>query len=78
MYITAEEAEREEAVKFVEFLLLDGAEIISDVGYIPFPEHIYPILFDRFMSGRTGTVFIEGTATSGVRLDDLLFAGERE
>jgi phosphate transport system substrate-binding protein len=78
MYINADEAERLEAVEFVEFLLLDGAEIIGEVGYIPFPEEIYLILYDRFMSGRTGTVFIEGTSTSGVRLADLLFAEERE
>jgi phosphate transport system substrate-binding protein len=78
MYMNAEDAEREEAIELFEFLLLQGSDIIHDVGYIPFPEHMYDILLDRVVAKRTGSVFAEHVSTSGIRLNDLLFEEERD
>lgn len=80
LYVNADDADREEAAQFVRFLLTEGPDIIFEVGYIPFPDDIYAILYDRFLNGRTGTAFggdDDGEEAAGVRLDDLLFPAER-
>jgi phosphate transport system substrate-binding protein len=77
IYVNAKDAEREEAVEFIDFFLNEGSDVIHEVGYIPFPRDVYEILFDRFMTGRTGSVFAENGVTAGIRLADLLFPDEQ-
>lgn len=78
MYVNAEDATADETLALLEFMLLEGSDIIYDVGYIPFPQETYDVLFDRVTSGRTGTVFENADTSEGTRLADLLFEEERE
>lgn len=80
LYVNAEVADNDEVEAFVRFLLMEGPEIIFDVGYIPFPEDMYDVLYDRFLDRRTGTAFggnDDGDDAAGVRLDDLRLPEER-
>ncbi|CAN5744949.1 hypothetical protein BH20CHL1_BH20CHL1_05720 [soil metagenome] len=77
IYINAEAAERPEVAGFVDFYLLEGPEIIPEIGYVPFTEEFYTAIYERYTSGRTGSVFEGGGATQGVTIDDLLFEDER-
>ena len=58
IYVTAEALNQPHVKGFVEFFL-DPANrrLISDTGYIPFPDTIYGLAQERFRSGRTGAVF---------------------
>ena len=77
IYVNAAGAERPEFAAFVEFYLEEGPEIIPESGYIPFPPDFYDRLIDRFVSGRTGSIFLETDVESGIRLEDLLFPEEK-
>lgn len=77
IYVSKAASERSEVRAFIDFYLNEGPSIIPEIGYIPFSAEMYDILFDRFVSGRTGSVFEERGSTSGVTVNDLLFPSER-
>lgn len=77
MYLEAGTATREEAQAFMRFILEEGRPVVSDVGYIPFPEDINVIFLNRVLEGRTGSVFTDREASSGTTLEELLFEEER-
>ena len=76
IYINAEAAERPEVAAFVDFYLLEGPEIIPQIGYVPFTPEFYETIYARYTDGRTGSVFESGESSQGVTIDDLLFADE--
>jgi phosphate transport system substrate-binding protein len=77
IYVNAESAQRPEVSAFIDFYLNEGPNIIPEIGYIPFSVEMYDTLYERFTSGRTGSVFAEGGSTSGVTVNDLLYPDER-
>lgn len=77
IYVSATAAERPEVSAFIDFYLNEGPNIIPQIGYIPFSVEIYDTLYERFTSGRTGSVFAEGGSASGVTVEDLLYQDER-
>lgn len=46
-------------------------ELISEVGYVPFPDQIYTAVQERLEAGKTGSVF-GGKPAIGVKLDEVL------
>jgi phosphate transport system substrate-binding protein len=77
IYVSTASYERPEVNAFVDFYLNEGPNIIPEIGYIPFSTEMYDTLYERYTSGRTGSVFAEGGSTSGVTVEDLLFPDER-
>ncbi|HUG16654.1 MAG TPA: PstS family phosphate ABC transporter substrate-binding protein [Thermomicrobiales bacterium] len=77
IYVSTAAYERPEVNAFVDFYLSEGPNIIPEIGYIPFSVEIYSALYERFVSGRTGSVFEGGGSTEGVTVNDLLFEDER-
>lgn len=77
IYVSTAAYERPEVNAFVDFYLNEGPNIIPEIGYIPFSADFYDTLYERYLSGRTGSVFAEGGSTSGVTVNDLLFPDER-
>ena len=58
IYVRQDAAEQPHVQEFVRFYLSqDGRQLVSDVGYIPFPDQVYELALARFEQGRTGTLF---------------------
>jgi phosphate transport system substrate-binding protein len=77
IYVSTAAYERPEVDAFVHFYLNDGPTVIPEIGYIPFSSEMYDTLYQRYRSGRTGSVFGEHGSTSGVTVADLLYPDER-
>ena len=58
IYVSAEGLNQPHVKAFVEFFL-DPANrgLISDTGYIPFPDTVYALTLNKFLSGTTGAAF---------------------
>ena len=58
IYVAAEALNQPHVKAFVEFYL-DKAnrQLVSETGYIPFPDGIYDLVLSRFQGGVTGTAF---------------------
>lgn len=77
VYVSTAAYDRPEVNAFVDFYLNEGPNIIPEIGYIPFSVQMYDTLYERFVSGRTGSVFAGGGSAKGVTVNDLLFEDER-
>jgi phosphate transport system substrate-binding protein len=64
-------AERPEVKEFVEYYLVNSAQLAREVGYTPLPAEAYKAAWARFQQRNTGTVF-GGTPEVGVKIMDLL------
>ncbi|HHT9154994.1 MAG TPA: protein sphX, partial [Candidatus Tripitaka sp. YC43] len=72
IYVNKKSAERPEIQKFVEFYMAQGAELTSEVGYIPLPANAYKLAWDRFSRRVTGSVFGGKGSQVGVSIETLL------
>jgi phosphate transport system substrate-binding protein len=71
IYVNKKSLETKPAVKaMVEYLLKNGSELITSVGYVPLPADDYKAVQDRLAKMTTGTVF--HGAEAGIRVKDLL------
>lgn len=70
IYVSTKSLARPEVQKFVQFYLENGADLASEVKYVPLPESAYTKGMQRVKAGKTGTVF-GGIAEVGVEIDDL-------
>lgn len=77
IYVSTTAAERPEVQAFVNFYLENAAEIIPQIGYVPFGDSLYAALTERFTAGKTGSVFGVGGSTEGVTIEDLIFEDEQ-
>ena len=58
IYVARGALEEEHLRAFVEFYLGSAnRNLISETGYIPFPDNIYDLALERFLTGNTGTAF---------------------
>ena len=58
IYVSADALDQEHLRAFVEFYLNpDNRDLISETGYIPFPDSIYALAQDKFSGGMTGPAF---------------------
>lgn len=72
IYVSLAAAERPEVQKFVQFYLTEGRALVREVGYVPLPDEVYELAWERFENRITGSLF-EGTAV-GFSIKDLLEA----
>ena len=58
IYVSAEGLNQPHVKAFVEFYLdSENRDLISDTGYIPFPDTVYALTLDKFLTGATGAAF---------------------
>jgi len=76
VYVRDQSLQRPEVHDFVHFILTRAGPLVAEVGYIPFPDPLYQLVWERVASRRTGTLFEHGSQV-GVSLE-ALFHEERE
>jgi len=73
IYVNKDKAEqRPELQAFVDFYQSpENKELVSEVGYVPLPDDVYPRAQARFAERKVGTAF-KGGSTVGVKLEEVL------
>jgi phosphate transport system substrate-binding protein len=72
VYVSKTAAARPEIKAFVEFFLAKAPILVEEVGYIPFKPDAYKLVHDRFLAGKTGSLFGGKGSQVGVTIGDLL------
>jgi phosphate transport system substrate-binding protein len=63
IYIRKADAARPEVKAFVDFYIKNASKLAQEVGYVKFPDAVYPLMKTRWESGRTGSTFSGKTGT---------------
>ena len=71
VYVKDSAANRPEVREFVQFMMTQGADLVSEVGYVPLPKNAYQLAWKHFNDKKVGTVF-GGHAKVGITIDQLL------
>jgi phosphate transport system substrate-binding protein len=71
IYVRESSAARPEVREFVQFMMTQGAELVSEVGYVPLPASAYQLAWKHFNDRKLGTVF-GGHPKVGITIDQLL------
>ena len=71
IYVKESAASRPEVREFVQFIMTQGAELVSEVGYVPLPPAAYQTAWKHFNDRKLGTVFA-GHPKVGITIDELL------
>ena len=76
IYVTADALNQPHVRAFVEFYL-DSAnrQLVSETGYIPFPDTIYGLALTKFQNGATGAAFGGDARLSGT-VEEVLRASQ--
>ncbi len=72
IYVSTRSAERPEVQQLVDSYFTTGADLVTEVGYVPLTDQIYQLAQKHFADRRTGTAFGEGGSQVGVTLEQLL------
>jgi phosphate transport system substrate-binding protein len=74
IYVREDAATTPHVQAFVEYYLSSegGQQLVSEVGYIPFPSEVYDLALQKFQNGTTGAAFgganpMEGTVVEVLR-----------
>lgn len=71
IYVKESSASRPEVREFVQFIMTQGADLVTEVGYVPLPKNAYQLAWRHFNDKKLGTVF-GGHAKVGITIDQLL------
>jgi len=71
IYVKESSAARPEVREFIQFIMTQGSELVSEVGYVPLPAKAYQLAWKHFNDKKLGTVF-GGHSKVGVTIDELL------
>ncbi|MGB5101753.1 MAG: PstS family phosphate ABC transporter substrate-binding protein [Steroidobacteraceae bacterium] len=71
VYVKEASMARPEVREFVQFMMTQGADLVSEVGYVPLPKNAYALAWKHFNDKKLGTVF-GGEAKVGITIDQLL------
>ena len=71
IYVRESSAARPEVREFVQFIMTQGADLVTEVGYVPLPANAYQLAWKHFNDKKLGTVF-GGHAKVGITIDQLL------
>lgn len=71
IYVKESSANRPEVREFVQFIMTQGADLVTEVGYVPLPKNAYQLAWKHFNDKKLGTVF-GGHAKVGITIDQLL------
>lgn len=71
VYVKEASVGRPEVREFVRFMMTQGADLVSEVGYVPLPKNAYALALKHYNDRKLGTVF-GGEAKVGITIDQLL------
>ncbi|HVD96646.1 MAG TPA: PstS family phosphate ABC transporter substrate-binding protein [Cytophagaceae bacterium] len=71
IYVNKSSAERPEVDGFVKYYLDNAADIVPETGYITLDPAIYAQIKKRYQDKITGSLFLSGKSSVGVKLDEL-------
>jgi len=71
VYVKEASMGRPEVREFVQFMMNQGADLVSEVGYVPLPKHAYALALKHYNDRKLGTVF-GGEAKVGITIEQLL------
>ncbi len=71
IYVNAKAADKPYVQEFIKFYLEQAGKLSREVGYIPLPEEVYKLSYERFTKRITGSVF-ENKSVVGSNLLQLL------
>jgi phosphate transport system substrate-binding protein len=71
VYVKESSASRPEVREFVQFMMTQGASLVSEVGYVPLPKDSYALAWKHFNDKKLGSVF-GGVPQVGVTIEQLL------
>jgi phosphate transport system substrate-binding protein len=72
IYVSTQSAQKPEVKSFVEFYIKNTAKLSREVGYVHLPAKVLSLAADRFMKGKTGSVFGGKGSQVGVSIADLM------
>ena len=71
VYIKESSMDRPEIKEFVQFMMTEGADLVTEVGYVPLPQKAYELAWKHYNEKKLGTVF-GGVPEVGVTIEELL------
>jgi phosphate transport system substrate-binding protein len=71
IYVSTKSMKKPEVKKFVEYYIKNAGRVADSVGYVGLPARAYPVIANRFKTGKTGTIF-GGDEAVGLKVDELL------
>jgi len=71
LYVSETSAKRTEVKDFIDYYLTEGPKLISEVRYIPLPDHAYNLVRERFKNGMVGTGF-GGVPEVGLAVEEIM------
>ncbi|MFQ6616865.1 MAG: PstS family phosphate ABC transporter substrate-binding protein [Fidelibacterota bacterium] len=71
IYVSQAASQRPELREFVKFYLEEAPVLVKEVGYVPLPQEVYRLAWERFEKGVTGSLFSD-RSTVGIDLVELL------
>jgi phosphate transport system substrate-binding protein len=71
VYVKESSMARPEVREFVQFMMTKGADLVTEVGYVPLPQKAYDLALKHFNDKKLGTVF-GGHPKVGITIDQLL------
>jgi phosphate transport system substrate-binding protein len=71
IYVKESAASRPEVREFIQFIMTQGADLVTEVGYVPLPKDSYQLAWKHFNDKKLGTVF-GGHPQVGITIGELL------
>ncbi len=71
VYVKDSAMDRPEVREFVQFIMTDGADLVTEVGYVPLPKSAYETAWKHYNDKKLGTVF-GGVPEVGITIEQLL------
>lgn len=57
IYVNTESAKKPHVQQFIKFYMDNASVLAKEIGYVPLPEEVYQLSYDRFINNKVGTIF---------------------
>lgn len=71
IYVNVKAAQKPHVKQFIKFYMDNAASLAKEIGYVPLPPEVYQLSYNRFLNGKTGSIF-EKRSIVGVNLIESL------
>ena|SRR5688572_11233822 len=75
IYVNTEAAKKSHVQQFIKFYMENAMALAREIGYIPLPQEVYELSYNRFLNNKSGTIF-EKRSIVGVNLIEALKENE--
>lgn len=72
IYVSMASGQRPEVREFIRFYLDNAPQLAAEVGYVALPQEAYDLGWQRFDTGKTGSVFNTELAKSGLSIVEVM------